>query len=86
MNSIKKDLIKIIRLAVHEKSGLSSLKDVDWAEIWKRAQRNHLEGIVYDVAKTCSSSVPKELLKVMQRKHYEMVARDAKQIRCLEQI
>lgn len=86
MNSVKKDLIKIIRLAVHEKSGLSSLKDVDWTEIWKRAQRNHLEGIVYDVAKTCSSSVPKELLEAMQRKHYEMVARDAKQIRCLEQI
>ena len=78
-------ILKILRSAVCGAEKVS-LVDIDWEKLWLLVRRNHLEVIVYAAALANRAVVPADLFAQMERKYYEITARDARQIRCLKMI
>ena len=85
MNASQKNLIRILHCVVCFNQTIV-LRGIEWRKLWNLACKNHLEILVFQVARDNHLQVPAELYQQMQRKFYETTARDAKQIRCLEQI
>ena len=82
MSPIERQFLQVLNSSL---KGESLHEGISWKEIWKLAQRNHLESMVFRVAAS-EPDVPEALRAEMFLSNYKMIARDIRQSYWLEQL